>query len=233
MRRPRRSSSAGPIAARLPDDLPTELALAVMDVCGAPALTARVVARYVGQGRADRSSRSSGAPARADRWRWRRPARAGPARTVGVVPVERERDALGGAGARRRRRPRRRPRPGRARRRRRRRRAAPRTSPSSASTSPAASTAPSWRRRTLGTVDLLLDGHVVRGGRAGRRGPGRGRHAAHRQRVRRPGTPTSRSTCCASPPASGRCSRTAWASETGLSRDSAGTRAGRRETATS
>jgi L-erythro-3,5-diaminohexanoate dehydrogenase len=37
------------IAARLPDDLPTELSLAVMDVCGAPALTARVVRRYVEQ----------------------------------------------------------------------------------------------------------------------------------------------------------------------------------------
>ncbi len=34
------------IAARLPDDLPTALALAVMDVCGAPALTARVVHEY-------------------------------------------------------------------------------------------------------------------------------------------------------------------------------------------
>src|SRR5215207_6540141 len=32
------------IAAVLPDDLPAELALAVLDVCGAPALTARVVA---------------------------------------------------------------------------------------------------------------------------------------------------------------------------------------------
>ncbi len=32
------------IAARLPDDLPTELSLAVMDVCGAAALTQRVVA---------------------------------------------------------------------------------------------------------------------------------------------------------------------------------------------
>ena len=34
------------IAAPLPDDLPTGLALAVMDVCGAPALTARHVGRY-------------------------------------------------------------------------------------------------------------------------------------------------------------------------------------------
>ncbi len=34
------------IAAVLPDDLPVEVALAVFDVCGAPALTARVVGRY-------------------------------------------------------------------------------------------------------------------------------------------------------------------------------------------
>ncbi|MDQ1683291.1 MAG: L-erythro-3,5-diaminohexanoate dehydrogenase [Frankiaceae bacterium] len=34
------------IAAVLPDDLPVELALAIYDVCGAPALTARVVGRY-------------------------------------------------------------------------------------------------------------------------------------------------------------------------------------------
>src|SRR5215468_7807549 len=34
------------IAAVLPDDLPVPLALAVLDVCGAPALTARVVSRY-------------------------------------------------------------------------------------------------------------------------------------------------------------------------------------------
>ena len=33
------------IAAVLPDDLPTPLALAVMDVCGAPALTSRVVTK--------------------------------------------------------------------------------------------------------------------------------------------------------------------------------------------
>ncbi|MGH3330581.1 MAG: L-erythro-3,5-diaminohexanoate dehydrogenase [Nocardioidaceae bacterium] len=35
------------IAARIPDDLPAELSLSVMDVCGAPALTARVVRQYV------------------------------------------------------------------------------------------------------------------------------------------------------------------------------------------
>jgi L-erythro-3,5-diaminohexanoate dehydrogenase len=38
------------IAARVPDDLPASLALAVFDVCGAPALTARVVDRYATAG---------------------------------------------------------------------------------------------------------------------------------------------------------------------------------------
>ena len=81
------------VAARLPDDLPPELALAVMDVCGAPALTHRVVARHVGEGRppvvavigaAGKSGSLSLAAAR----------RAGAARTIGVVPVPAERDAL-------------------------------------------------------------------------------------------------------------------------------------------
>jgi L-erythro-3,5-diaminohexanoate dehydrogenase len=85
------------VAARLPDDLPSELALAVMDVCGAPALTARVVARYVGEGRppvvavlggAGKSGSLALAAAR----------RAGAARTVGVVPVEAERTTLEAAG---------------------------------------------------------------------------------------------------------------------------------------
>ena len=85
------------IAARLPDDLPDELALAVMDVCGAPALTDRVVARYVAEGHpplvvviggAGKSGSLSLAAAR----------RAGAARTIGVVPLPAERDALSGAG---------------------------------------------------------------------------------------------------------------------------------------
>ena len=45
------------VAARLPAELPAELALAVMDVCGAPALTARVVRGYAG-----RSHRDAGGP---------------------------------------------------------------------------------------------------------------------------------------------------------------------------
>jgi len=81
------------IAARLPDDLSPELALAVMDVCGAPALTTRVVQSYVDSGRqpvvavigaAGKSGSLSVAAARA----------AGAHRVVGVVPVQREIDLL-------------------------------------------------------------------------------------------------------------------------------------------
>ena len=81
------------IAARLPDDMPPELALAVMDVCGAPALTTRVVQSYVNAGRppvvavigaAGKSGSLSAAAARA----------AGAASVVGVVPVQREVELL-------------------------------------------------------------------------------------------------------------------------------------------
>jgi len=81
------------IAARLPDDMSPELALAVMDVCGAPALTTRVVQSYVDAGRspvvavigaAGKSGSLSVAAARA----------AGAATVVGVVPVQREVDLL-------------------------------------------------------------------------------------------------------------------------------------------
>jgi L-erythro-3,5-diaminohexanoate dehydrogenase len=53
------------IAARIPDDLPADLSLAVMDVCGAPALTARVVRDYVARGSetvAERPPRPPGSP---------------------------------------------------------------------------------------------------------------------------------------------------------------------------
>jgi L-erythro-3,5-diaminohexanoate dehydrogenase len=71
------------IAAKLPDDLDPELSLAVLDVCGAPALTARIVAGYDAPkvaviGGAGKSGSLSLAAAR----------RAGASRTVGVVPVE-------------------------------------------------------------------------------------------------------------------------------------------------
>ncbi|MGA3152910.1 MAG: L-erythro-3,5-diaminohexanoate dehydrogenase [Streptosporangiaceae bacterium] len=79
------------IAAVLPDDLPAGLALAVMDVCGAPALTHRVVSaaadRAAGAppvvailGAAGKSGSLSAAAAR----------RAGAARIIGVVPHEGE-----------------------------------------------------------------------------------------------------------------------------------------------
>lgn len=77
------------IAARIPDDLPAELALSVLDVCGAPALTARVVEQYADPvvavvGAAGKSGSLSCAAAR----------RAGASRVIGVVPVQREADAL-------------------------------------------------------------------------------------------------------------------------------------------
>jgi L-erythro-3,5-diaminohexanoate dehydrogenase len=71
------------IAAVLPDDLPTPLALAVMDVCGAPALTRRVVtegAVVLVVGAAGKSGSLSAAAAR----------QAGAAKVIGVVPTETE-----------------------------------------------------------------------------------------------------------------------------------------------
>lgn len=89
------------VAAVLPEDLDPQLSLAVLDVCGAPALTARVVSRYVAEragdgspvtvaviGGAGKSGSLSLAAAR----------QAGAGRTVGVVPVAAERDALVAAG---------------------------------------------------------------------------------------------------------------------------------------
>ena len=81
------------IAAVLPDDLSAELSLSVLDVCGAPALTARVVERYEQPvvavvGGAGKSGSLSLAAAR----------RAGAKRTIGVVPHEAEADLLRAAG---------------------------------------------------------------------------------------------------------------------------------------
>ncbi|WP_246000216.1 L-erythro-3,5-diaminohexanoate dehydrogenase [Nocardioides pocheonensis] len=81
------------IAAPLPADLPAELGLAVMDVCGAPALTRRVVDGYAQPvvaviGGAGKSGALSLAAAR----------RAGAARTIGVVPHEAEAALLRDAG---------------------------------------------------------------------------------------------------------------------------------------
>jgi L-erythro-3,5-diaminohexanoate dehydrogenase len=81
------------IAAVIPDDLPAELSLSVMDVCGAPALTARVVADYVEPtvvviGGGGKSGSLSLAAAR----------QAGAGRLIGVVPHAAEAALLTGAG---------------------------------------------------------------------------------------------------------------------------------------
>jgi L-erythro-3,5-diaminohexanoate dehydrogenase len=81
------------IAAVIPDDLPVELSLSVMDVCGAPALTARIVGQYVDPvvvvvGGAGKSGSLSLAAAQ----------QAGAARTIGVVPHQGEADLLVDAG---------------------------------------------------------------------------------------------------------------------------------------
>jgi L-erythro-3,5-diaminohexanoate dehydrogenase len=82
------------IAAVLPDDLSPSLALAALDVCGAPALTARVLARYPGAsvaviGAAGKSGSLSLAAAR----------EAGATRIVAVVPHQAEHDLLTRASA--------------------------------------------------------------------------------------------------------------------------------------
>ena len=81
------------IAAVLPDDLDARLALMVMDVCGAPALVARVVKGYASPtvcvlGAAGKSGSLSLAAARD----------AGATRTIGVAPNEREAATLRASG---------------------------------------------------------------------------------------------------------------------------------------
>ncbi|MGN6330821.1 MAG: L-erythro-3,5-diaminohexanoate dehydrogenase [Motilibacteraceae bacterium] len=85
------------IAAVIPDDLPAELSMAVMDVCGAPALTARVVRSYVEGGRAPVVAVVGGA-GKSGSLSLSAARDAGAGRTIGVVPVERERALLEGAG---------------------------------------------------------------------------------------------------------------------------------------
>ncbi|MBA3308834.1 MAG: L-erythro-3,5-diaminohexanoate dehydrogenase [Nocardioidaceae bacterium] len=81
------------IAAVLPDDLPTPLALAVMDVCGAPALTARVVRQYVDRGVTPTVCVVGGA-GKSGSLSLAAAAEAGAGRTIAVVPVQREVDVL-------------------------------------------------------------------------------------------------------------------------------------------
>jgi L-erythro-3,5-diaminohexanoate dehydrogenase len=85
------------IAAVLPDDLPTELALAVLDVCGAPALTARVVREQTARGGPARVA-VIGAAGKSGSLALAAARQAGSAHTVGVVPVEAERTLLEHSG---------------------------------------------------------------------------------------------------------------------------------------
>ncbi len=81
------------IAAVLPSDLPTPLALAVMDVCGAPALTARVVKGYAGRGIAPTVCVVGGA-GKSGSLSLAAAADAGAGHTIAVVPSEAEVDLL-------------------------------------------------------------------------------------------------------------------------------------------
>ena len=85
------------IAAVIPDDLDPALSLSVMDVCGAPALTARVVEEYVARGHAPTVAVIGGA-GKSGSLSLAAARRAGASRTIGVVPHQDEHDLLTGAG---------------------------------------------------------------------------------------------------------------------------------------
>jgi L-erythro-3,5-diaminohexanoate dehydrogenase len=86
------------IAARLPEDLPAPLALAVLDVCGAPALTTRVVRGACGDFTDPPSVAVLGAAGKSGSLSLAAARRAGAGRLVGVVPHEGEAAALKSAG---------------------------------------------------------------------------------------------------------------------------------------
>jgi L-erythro-3,5-diaminohexanoate dehydrogenase len=80
------------IAAKIPDDLPAALSLAVMDVCGAPALTHRVVSQYVSAGSTNGAPVVAviGGAGKSGSLSLAAAARAGCRRTVAVVPNDAE-----------------------------------------------------------------------------------------------------------------------------------------------
>ena len=85
------------IAAVIPDDLPVPLSLSVMDVCGAPALTARLVGEYAAAGRAPTVAVVGGA-GKSGSLSLAAARDAGAARTIGVVPHQAEADLLTDSG---------------------------------------------------------------------------------------------------------------------------------------
>jgi L-erythro-3,5-diaminohexanoate dehydrogenase len=89
------------IAAVIPDDLDPRLSLMVMDVCGAPALVARVVRSQLalrGAGAAAPTVAVIGGAGKSGSLALAAARDAGAGRTVGVVPIERERGALAASG---------------------------------------------------------------------------------------------------------------------------------------
>jgi L-erythro-3,5-diaminohexanoate dehydrogenase len=80
------------IAAKIPDDLPAALSLAVMDVCGAPALTRRLVSQYVSTGSTQGAPVVAviGGAGKSGSLSLAAAADAGCQRTVGVVPTDAE-----------------------------------------------------------------------------------------------------------------------------------------------
>jgi L-erythro-3,5-diaminohexanoate dehydrogenase len=93
------------IAARIPDDLAPELSLSVMDVCGAPALTARVVRQYVERGGVVATGSAApptvvviGGAGKSGSLSLAAARDAGAGRTIGVVPHAAEAELLTGAG---------------------------------------------------------------------------------------------------------------------------------------
>jgi L-erythro-3,5-diaminohexanoate dehydrogenase len=88
------------IAATIPDDLPPTLSLAVMDVCGAPALTARIVEQWSRlRGTADGPVVAViGGAGKSGSLSLAAAARAGCRRTVGVVPHDAEAELLRASG---------------------------------------------------------------------------------------------------------------------------------------
>lgn len=85
------------IAAKLPDDLSPELALMVMDVCGAPALVSRVVTSYAARGLAPTVAVLGGA-GKSGSLSLAAARQSGAGRTIGVVPFKAEADLLTDAG---------------------------------------------------------------------------------------------------------------------------------------
>ncbi|REF00923.1 L-erythro-3,5-diaminohexanoate dehydrogenase [Thermomonospora umbrina] len=90
------------IAAVLPPDLPTPLSLAVLDVCGAPALTHRVVSRHAAEAAARAAAGPVvavlGAAGKSGSLSLAAACRAGASLTVGVVPSEGEAALLEASG---------------------------------------------------------------------------------------------------------------------------------------